>query len=50
MVKLVVKGVCKWYRSTLLQLYAIIVKPGTSWSMKEACLFVMHAVAPSIRS
>lgn len=36
--------------SVFSELYAIIVKPGTSWSMKEACLFVMHAVAPSIRS
>ncbi len=33
----------------LLQLYAIICRPGTSWNVTEACLFIMYAVAPSIK-
>ncbi|CAI8023945.1 Transportin-3 [Geodia barretti] len=32
------------------ELYSNICKPNLSWNENEACLFVMHAVAPSIRT
>ena len=35
--------------SPLPQLYSNICKPGLPWNETEACLYVMHAVAPSIR-
>lgn len=32
------------------ELYSNICEPGTAWNVTEACLFIMYAIAPSIRT